>query len=341
MECLRDYIGIEGCDGVTPESGRYVNELPGINTFQVGKIADQEQVTFLEVWTDVQNRALKKFEGSVIRAFRDHKSFRIKSINQLVDLGRKIDTTVVTQNAAEYRGVAIELIFPSDLYSLQSSLQVIWIESISIYSPAIIANLPIKIFDLETGDTLDTLTQNVVVGWNRIAVTSSYDALRIFIAYDATNLDSAELNINQYSSTCCQLCADTIFGIGECEARVQGRVSDDLSDPTEGDTGTNTFGLSAVFSIRCRYDWLVCNNRDYFGQALMYLLGAEVLWERINSERLNRYTTIDLDQARKLQEDFLLEFDKELLNAVSGVDISSQDCCVECISPIQKPMLIP
>lgn len=61
MSCLTDYIGLQLCNEDAPESGLYINSLPGISIESMDKIAESEQVTFKGVWTDVQDVAWTRF----------------------------------------------------------------------------------------------------------------------------------------------------------------------------------------------------------------------------------------------------------------------------------------
>jgi hypothetical protein len=71
MECLNDYIGIQGCGAPEPPSeegafsGLTVNMLPGVNLEVIESIADSEQETFLGVWADIKVRSLQKFALAV------------------------------------------------------------------------------------------------------------------------------------------------------------------------------------------------------------------------------------------------------------------------------------
>lgn len=339
MECLRDYIGIKGCGATAPESGLYVNSLPGITSFLASKIADNEQITYLNVWRDVQDRAIRKFASSVIATFKSQRAYRIKTIAQMVDLGRLVSDASPVAASAQYRGISVELMFPGNIYTLESSLQVIYIQELNFFALAA-GDVAFKIFDLDTAEELDTFTETVSSGWNKIRVATSYDAFRIFIAYDATAVESAALTIVSAATGNCQDCCDNIFGQGECEAAINGAAAD-TTTPTLISKASDTFGLSAIISIQCRYDWIVCGNKELFSNALLYLLGAELLWEQINSQRVNRYTTIDVEAAEKLRIEFLKEFDTEIGIAVNGIDISESDCCIECEAPVTKPYLLP
>lgn len=89
MDCLKNFIQIQGCaapdysyddntDGddnpetePTEASGLYINvDLP-ISLEQMDKIADAEQKTFLGVWDEVQNRAIKKFVIRVKAGYKE------------------------------------------------------------------------------------------------------------------------------------------------------------------------------------------------------------------------------------------------------------------------------
>ncbi len=72
MICLKNFIGIQGCDTpvysyeidseLQPFSGLYINiDLPGVSLKQIDRIAEEDQITFLKVWDEVQDRAIRKF----------------------------------------------------------------------------------------------------------------------------------------------------------------------------------------------------------------------------------------------------------------------------------------
>lgn len=344
MTCLENFIGLKGCGSEEPESGIYVNSLPGISTLLASKIADNEQITWAGLWSDVQDRAIKKFTTSVIKAFKTQKAQRIKSVAQMVDLGRGFSNANPLAAFAQYRGFTVEITFPAGVtvnYSLASSLQVIYFQEVSLYSTEV-KTVTFKVFDLDTSEELDSFTESIVVGWNRIRLAKSYDAYRIFVGYDATDFISSSTVIPSLAYASCQECGSCVYGYGECDSTVSGALTVDLSDPTEYTKGSDTYGLSAVFSIQCRYDWLICGNKDMFTVALQNLLGAELLSHLIYTTRINAFTQpTQKEAARELRDEYLAEFALELAKAVDGIDISEDDCCVECEAVLQKPYLTP
>lgn len=80
----------------------------------------------------------------------------------------------------------------------------------------------------------------------------------------------------------------------------------------------------------CVYDDLICENLEVLTQAWKYKLAIWLLWYRINSNRLNRYTTIDIPQAKELLVHYQVEFARMLEASVKCMDISS---CELCCSP--------
>lgn len=92
-----------------------------------------------------------------------------------------------------------------------------------------------------------------------------------------------------------------------------------------------SYKVSKVDAITC----LVCNNKSNFSVALWYLMGVELMIERTSTDRLNRYTTIDLDKAEKLKADFYTEYQACFNDAVNSLDVMGSDCitgCIECSS---------
>lgn len=154
LECFTGFIGILGCNSATPGSGLYINSLPGVTLEMVDKIADSEQVTYVGVWQEVEQRAILRFRTQLM----------------------------------------------------------------------------------------------------------------------------AKLN--------------------EC------------------------YQINQRTTVEC----IACENKDLLATSLWYLLGSELMVERIYSNRINRYTTIDEDEAKELRDHFTVEFEKELALAVQGIDVESSDC---------------
>ncbi len=77
----------------------------------------------------------------------------------------------------------------------------------------------------------------------------------------------------------------------------------------------------------CDYDVLICENIEVLTQAWKFLLGVWLLIFRINSNRLNRFTTVDITQAKELLNFYQVEYEKYLKSSVQCMDISSCEMC--------------
>jgi hypothetical protein len=86
-------------------------------------------------------------------------------------------------------------------------------------------------------------------------------------------------------------------------------------------------------------DCLIEEHKELLIVALWYLCGAELMVERVNSDRLNRFTTIDRKKATELRDYFFEEFDIEIKQAVSSINPNTSSCmpqgeAAEYLTPI-------
>jgi hypothetical protein len=76
---------------------------------------------------------------------------------------------------------------------------------------------------------------------------------------------------------------------------------------------------------------LVCEKKELFDVALWYLHGTELMIEITSTDEMNRYTTIGLDKAERLKEEFYTEFLSALNDAVTSFNPADSDCIVSCL----------
>lgn len=73
MDCLKNRIGIRGCDAPATEGSSdppvvealpvlFINDLNGISLENISALANDEQDTYLELWDKIVLRTMKKFE---------------------------------------------------------------------------------------------------------------------------------------------------------------------------------------------------------------------------------------------------------------------------------------
>ncbi len=338
MDCLLNYIALRGCGSEDPDSGVYINSLPGINLGLLDKIADDEQINYAGVWTDIQARSARRFNNDVINELR--KRFKINSLQESIDLLRYINTTTdQTAAAAKWRGFQAELTNENDNKIIGSALHAYFFQSIQLYRKVALGAITAKIFDLDTGDVLKTITipSNGSAGWTRVNVNERFLAYRIGVVYDATTVEAVEQDISHDNLN--HGCGCGCWDFGGCYGvKVRGIESASLTSTLADDdvtTGNNIYGFSAIFSVECRFDALVCNNKHHFLDPWQYLLGNEIMIERIYSPRKNVFTTVDRKRGEELRDFYQVEYEKKLRTACDGIELNLADCCLECSQEIQ------
>lgn len=345
LNCLIDHIGIRGCSDLpTPPSGLYINSLPGVTLEMIDKIADSEQVDFFGVWDDVQLRAVKRFRNEVNAIFAER--YKIKTMTQSVNIEKRIDTTSTTAASPSYRGFTLELNQENQSY-VPSNLQSIYIQTLPIYSDYAGAVL-VKIFDLDTETQVYSSSETFVAGWNNVSILSTFSYRRLYVVYDSTNINSVNLDIEKlkqavlYNGEYQYYYLSYPYSTGNIQ--IKGATST-IADPFNITYGSDTFGMSGMFSVLCSFDALICNNLTVFETAFWYLLGSELMYERAFSDRLNEYTAFDRDTAKELNQLFNamyrggevegIKYPGELKIAIGGINLNQYDHCLECNAPVR------
>lgn len=337
MNCLKDYIGIDACVNTASASGVYINKfLPGIEWKQIEEIADSDTVGLAALWSDIQDRAATRFRTDVNVALQNkfgangyNSGYKLKQITQTNDLGI-YNTSTTYPAAAELRGFTIKI------SEFSSNLNSIYVQSVKLYAKDL-TPYTITFRDAKSGVILHTesYTAAAANAWYTIPVEVDFAVKELNVVYDSTGHISQSLPLDQlayYDQGCDCLC----YGYNNCEAYITGYKN--------ALTSSDSYGLSGVFSIRCKWDNLVCNNKEYFMTAWAYCLGAELMTERIYSSRINRWTTIDKNRAMELRKEFEAryvggtinetKYAGELNNAVYGLSLNQNDCCIECDAPV-------
>ena len=320
MNCFRNFVGLAGCNSATAESGRYVNELPGISLESIDNLVNSEQISYAKLWTDIQTICQGSFQNNIVA--RLTKRFRKKSISESIDIGNVLSsTTSAVKN--QYRGFSIEIETQSSPQLVRSNLFGISWQSLSLYLASIPANpFTVKVWDMDTKAELFTKTLNnaanpVSVGWNEIKINQMFfKSFRQFAGFDSNEIVATGLLFNP--DQCCEF--------------IRGGETSTKTDPSTLSYGSNTFGLSGVFSVLCSYEPLICNNKLLFLDAWIWHLGASLIAERRFSDRWN-WWTLDKEKIEEMHNYYLRQAEEYLNTAVDGIDLDLNDACLECNQP--------
>ncbi|MGR3220322.1 MAG: hypothetical protein ACUZ8H_10985, partial [Candidatus Anammoxibacter sp.] len=295
--------------------------------------------------------AVRRLKTDVNAEFK--KRYKLKNITQSIDMERNIDTTSTTAIGAFYRGFTLEFDRTDDNFAF-SNLETLYIQTLSLYFTSLNATT-IKIYDILTGTELYTqaISAPTSIGWTTIDVYQTFSERRLFIAYDATLLTGVSFDVvdlrnavNRSQDGCtvaCYSCGGSSLTNAELRAG-QATIATTIteSDITFGD---DLFGLSGVWSVICSFDSLVCNNKEPFTTSLWYLLGIELMNERLYSSRLNEFTAFDRNKAKELRNMYEVKYrggtideishEGELLMAIEGINLNMADYCLQCNDPVR------
>jgi hypothetical protein len=308
MKCLEGYIGVGvNCQTEESVSGKYLTDLAGVTLQNIDAVANANQLSFLGVFADVQKRAISRLSKDVLAYMKTQYNFK-KIVNTYFTNGELGDTTSSLNLKHGVRLQSFECesellrfhVSKVYLYALEEQSTTIYIYSdkVLLYSQALITK----------------------IGWNEIYVNKSYDTLDIVVAYDSSVFEEVKKLV--FDDTLCDcLCddCDDVF-----KQAIQFDTIDDIVQVN------NTYGLKVDVSLRCLYDSILCANIDVYSDAYLYSLGMELMRERIYSDRVNRFTTVDKKRAEELLQMYTTDYTEFLQTANDSIRIDN-DYCIECL----------
>jgi len=318
ISCFDNLIGVRGlADEENPDSGYYINDLPGITTAKMEDVADIEEYQGSVIWDDIYNMSVRLMENDIKTSLR--KYYRNYSYRKNGNTGR-IDITN-TNVAAEgfYSG------WQFDLVGLNENLSMTF-DTINVH---VVTgdSLTVKIWDAITGEELFTETFTVTIGFNAYRILQSIPLWKhrvLFIGYDATLVTVKQVERFDIS-------------LGEASAN---HVSTSASVVQSNITGANT-GMMLNYNIECSIDNFVCQRVDLFKDPFLYKLGIEFCNELLYSDRINRFTLMDRDDAMVLREEFITTYKSLLDNIFKDIHIHDRDECFECAKEITYSQPLP
>lgn len=318
--CLKGYIGINYCESETTESGIYINQLAGISLKSIDNIANDEHINFLGVWNHVEDRAIRRLNSKANSIFSS--KYQTKKVLSNIEVNRNVSDLIITNGS--YRGLR--------LYnqSVSSELASIYIQCLWLYSETEVLDADIFI-ENKFSNIIYSKKFNLSEGWNKLRVYQVFSETELIIYYDDSQIQSKNLILEENNTNCS--CENNCSS--DCQLEVSGFQRNNNLDSIVN----NTFGLSVIASLRCSIQSIICNNIDIFQSALLYALGLEFAYERMYSDRINRYTKLDAKEAESLFVDYLNEFNNSIQDAINSIYVKDDDVCIVCNSIISQSWL--
>lgn len=345
-------------------SGVYINSLPGISFKSLQGMSDSEQITFRNAWNDIQLRAIKRMELDLRQLFS--KQWKLKNLTQSSNLGWDVDRTKpITLDTSHFYSFQIDLggCSSEDDY-MQSALFEIYLQQLYVYSSTLVTDnvITVKIFEGDTKNCIYSVSTTQTLGnnkWNKVEVNFNFIQHRQANDFEILNNSEWYIVTMQFSKAvpsfelessmtdfchCCGFNIKPLIVTALDELFESSGTDYNLISPALNYTD-NLQGVSAIINSRCSWTRLVCSNKDVFTVPLWYLLGIETMNEQLNSERLNRWTTVDSKKAERNKLHYELEYmggakrdangniyqniEGALPQAVDSIDLDC-DCCLEC-----------
>lgn len=322
MVCLVDYIGLK-TTGAIPASGLYINSLAGMSTELADKIANSEQITFMEVWKDVQTRAFLRLQNDVVNIINDTATF--EQVLFQTKKPRIYQNQAVLPILATHKGVYVCI--------PESKFVSFYLKEIYVFSNEIVATT-VKVFDLNDGTVLHTQSVSLVVGLNTIAIDKTFDTrygtFDLFIGVDSTAFSTVEFLPEYFNFYDCHNQCATSFGhdylvIEPATLPLAGVA--DIDNLVKFSSGQ---GVAIGAEIQCSIEQFICINKKSLQQSLLYLLGAEMLLQKLGSPRLNFFSSSNLEGTNSLRAEFEGRYLSNLKRTLKTLPMD--DVCFDCSS---------
>lgn len=319
ISCLTNYIGLQDITD-TPTSGRYINEMAGIDTAKFDLVRDSEWYDTEAAWDALERRAIKRFENKISQWA--NKYFSNHNLIQTYTTGQYDEKSTIG-TSANYAGILFDNPY---VYTQNVSLLV---QSVEIYSITSVTTT-IYIFNASTGDTLYSKEVDLVANTvNSIVIGQEYPIWRyphLFIAYDESEVQT--------------IVSDNTY-MGKYVNTSEQRVAK-ANQVIVGNMNPVNQGLILKYNLSCTLDNFICNRLSLFEEPYMYLLCGEFCNEAVYSDRISRFTLLDREELKQLRDEYLDEFEKATERALKNVSLAyKDDYCFQCDSAVNHRTLLP
>lgn len=328
MDCLKNYIGIRGTGNPVyenPGSGFYVNSLPGMmlnNIQKLTKTSDSED--FDQLWDDIQIRAIAAIESQFIAASNKY------ILHNLVKGVFELD-----YYRTPYQSIAATSNLRGKIITLQNSrFMALTLQKVRLYNALEDAvDTTLYVYDVYDGKILYQKGITVNPGHNDIEISNTFlerhDRNKLFICYDATNLDTiATVNSTYYgdytASSAVPYFYSTFFNYQSAEIPIGQTINE-----SNLVTSSDGFGLSLEFTMGCSVKAFICSIKDQIKTPLWYQYGLEIISEKLNTTRINPYTAMNNKQAEGLFNLYSKMSSDSFSSVVENIVFPS-DPCFEC-----------
>jgi hypothetical protein len=334
MNCLNNIIGInKTCTEETPESGMYIQDLPGITIKIADAATSEEEVSGVTL-------IRRKIEFAQNRIVNDLRSFMKDRFNMFSAIEEntigyyKQDQSSTAVEAGKLKGFRVQL---RERPYLQLSIHRIGLKLTST------ASTSVYIYDLQNNILLDTIPisgasgEIVYVTLNKSYLTNRQN-LSLFVCYDSSVSGVYNSTVYDGYGSGCRTCRRG----GNSLTYLQSGYINSASAKTDSNFNSSSTGngLTVDYSINCTIEPFVCNLSQLLAWPLLFKTGAELMLELKNSRRLNSIVLLDASTNDAMLNYFQDEYEKSMNDIVKNLRLP-EDVCFQCDRKITRQIQIP
>lgn len=314
MECLKDIlcgrrviIGIKDFDNCSkPESGLFINDIPGITLKSAAAIVNDEHRTGYEFLQSITKRAVQLVFEEFYAAATSR--FQLHAVAETREL-RQFDGSVLPPANAE-RGLVVK--------RWRSEMAQITIEYLFLKAQQS-GPVTVKIID---GDHTELVQATLIANQEvpvRVDYTAKNESIRIVADNSALNVYSGSVN---RTSSGCASCSGNWNGNGLYIAGWDGSQETSLY-----------YGVGVLASARCYEENILCMLLKRMSFLFWYKAGIMYYEELLASNRLNPITIYTKDRAQENIDNLTEKYNNAFKNFVPTIQdfiLSTKGECFTC-----------
>lgn len=332
MNCLQNYIGLQGCTTDAPLSGLYINDYPGMSSELLEKIATPEQASYVGMWNSAQAVAYVRIKRDIQSALFTSAEAQLDQVlfqtrKEFVQQWQQIETTAPSE---QLRGVFVS-IQGSKYLSLR-------IKQLFVYNAGseTVTDCPWFIYQTQDGKILDQGTYDLAPGMNYIPINteffSDFDKVNIMAAVDCTNLTTTTGMFSDYGWQQMDLeCASRfsyLWRNGWSIFPVTAPLNYGLGQSWSQDNSQSGIYMDA--QLLCSLDSFICGMKEFLVDAWANLLCYQILWAKVASPRANYFSQGNREFTERAMATFLDGYNQSLAIWARQLNLRGEGLCFNC-----------
>jgi hypothetical protein len=332
MNCLQNYIGLQGCTADAPLSGLYINDYPGMSSELMEKIATPEQASYIGMWNSAQ-------AVGYVRIKRDIQLALFQSAEAQLDQVLFQTSKNFVQQWQQIQTVPQEAILKGAFVSIQGSKYLsLRIKQLFVYNAGAttVTACPWYIYQTQDGSILDQGTYDLAPGMNYIPVNnefySDFDKINIMAAVDCTNLSTTtgmfvDWGWNQMDLECATRFS-YLWRNGWSIFPVTAPLGYGFGDSWSQDNSQSGVYMDA--QLLCSLDSFICQQKEFLIDAWANLLCYQILWAKVASPRANYFSQGNREFTERAMATFLDGYNQSLAIWARQLNLRGEGLCFNC-----------